>query len=157
MHHNELTVATILVKDDIDSLTITDLDQTKAAALVTDLQERLGGKMQACSPDSKELLAALAEADLVVNATPLGMPPLLDVSPLPTGARLKTGVVAFDLVYNPAHTIFIREAQAQGAQAVGGLDMLVRQGASAFKIFTGRTAPYEIMKAAAEKALKPLP
>ena len=146
-------VAAILCKNDIDHIAITDLDEKKAIALVEDLKDRIGGEIHFFPTDSQKLIDALADADIIVNATPLGMAPKTGLSPLPAKAILKKGSVAFDLVYNPAQTVFLKQAAGFGAQTIGGLDMLVRQGALAFKIFTGKEAPYELMKATAEKAL----
>jgi shikimate dehydrogenase len=150
-------IAAILCKNDADHIMITDVDDKKAAVLIEDIKERIGGNLIFQPVNSEKLINGLAEADIVINATPLGMPPLLDFSPLPETAKLKSGSVAFDVVYNPATTVFIKQARSFGAQSIGGLDMLVRQGALAFKIFTGKEAPFETMKAAAEKALNPLP
>jgi shikimate dehydrogenase len=57
------------------------------------------------------------------------------------------------LVYNPEETRLIVQARAAGAKAVGGLAMLVHQGARAFELWTGQEAPVDVMRAAAEQAL----
>lgn len=89
-------------------------------------------------------------ADLVVNATPLG----LDEQPLPDAfMRLHPAQVAYDLVYNPPETPFLAAAAAAGATAVGGLGMLVDQAAAAFEVWTGIPPDREVMAAAARRAL----
>lgn len=84
----------------------------------------------------RDLPAALAEADLVVNCTPLGMGDLASLSPLPAGAVLDAGALCVDLVYG-YETPFLREAARQGARVSDGLEMLVRQGAASFRFWTG--------------------
>jgi len=77
---------------------------------------------------------ALASA-VVVNATPVGMHPDIDSSPLSSGFR--PGQLVFDLVYNPRPTLFLRQAATAGAQTADGLDMLARQAAEALQLWTG--------------------
>lgn len=92
---------------------------------------------------------AVRGADLVVNATPLG----LGAEPLPdVFMSLAAGQMAYDLVYNPATTPFLAAARAAGAAAHNGLGMLVGQAAAAYELWTGRTAPVAVMRAAARAA-----
>jgi hypothetical protein len=56
------------------------------------------------------------------------------------------GQVVYDLVYNPPQTVLLRQAAEAGAQAIGGLGMLVWQGALAFERWTGRPAPVHVMR-----------
>jgi shikimate dehydrogenase len=59
-----------------------------------------------------------------------------------------------DIVYNPVKTRLVRDAEKAGAVAIGGLDMLAWQGALAFEIWTGRTAPFDIMRRTAARAVR---
>ncbi len=97
---------------------------------------------------------ALGRMNLVINATSVGMAPRVDESPLPQECRLAPGAVVFDLVYNPLVTRLLRQAQAQGARVIGGLEMLVYQGARSFELWTGKDAPVKVMRAAAAEALE---
>lgn len=101
-----------------------------------------------CPFEGEALRTAAREADLVVNATPVGMHPHEDASPLPGPEYLRRGQVVFDMVYNPARTRLLRLAEQVGARAVGGLSMLVHQGAEAFELWTGTPAPVDAMKQA---------
>jgi shikimate dehydrogenase len=107
----------------------------------------------AVAPDVARLGSpdAAAEADLVVNATPLGMggDESLPVDP----ARLGPGQVVVDLVYHPLVTPLLSAARARGAVAVGGLGMLVHQAAHQFRRWTGEDPPLGAMSAAALAAL----
>ncbi len=95
--------------------------------------------------------ADVTRADLVVNATPLGLAGSVDLPVDP--ALLGEGQLVVDLVPNPAVTPLMRAARERGAGAVGGIGMLVHQGALAFELWTGRPAPVAVMRAAAVRAL----
>jgi shikimate dehydrogenase len=84
-------------------------------------------------------------ADLVVNATPLGA----DGQTAPPLPRLAPGVVVIDLLYRPAITPLQAAARAAGAEAHGGLGLLLHQAALSFELWTGTPAPLEVMSAAA--------
>jgi shikimate dehydrogenase len=71
----------------------------------------------------------------------------------PIEALLQPGVLVCDLVYNPLETPLLRLAKQKGAKTLGGLGMLVYQGAAAFTLWTGREAPIGVMYAAAREAL----
>ncbi|MDQ3951675.1 MAG: hypothetical protein M3279_01745, partial [Actinomycetota bacterium] len=87
--------------------------------------------------------------DLVVNATPVGSGGE-DVLP---EARFRRGQLVVDLIYVPPSTPLVDAARAAGAEAWGGLGMLVRQAAASFTIWTGQAAPLEAMSAAAVHAI----
>lgn len=92
---------------------------------------------------------AALDADIVVNATPLGM----KGEKLLPGVAWRAGQVVVDLVYDPPSTPLLDAARAGGADAWGGIGMLVRQAAGALRIWTGREAPLEVMSAAAVRAI----
>ncbi len=98
------------------------------------------------------LRAAIEEADILVNATPLGMHPKTDDTPVQR-EMLHSGLLVFDLVYNPIKTRLLREAEEVGAAILPGVNMLVYQGVTAFKMWTGVDPPVETMKAAVVGAL----
>ena len=91
--------------------------------------------------------ARQAAAELVVNATPLGRE-----GELPPHPPFESGMVAVDLLYHPAVTPFQREAREAGAEAFGGLGLLLHQAALSFELWTGRPAPLDVMSAAAVAA-----
>ena len=94
--------------------------------------------------------ALASSADLIVNCTPIGM---TAGDPLPD-ARFRPGQVVVDLIYQPPTTTLVQRARAAGADAWGGLGMLVHQGASSFQIWTGQSPPLETMSAAAVHAIR---
>jgi shikimate dehydrogenase len=92
----------------------------------------------------------LATAGLLVNCTPAGIWPHMEDSPLPGGTHLPSHLLVYDLVYRPRPTRLLKEAAEAGCRTQDGLAMLVHQGAEAFKIWTGREAPVEIMRRACD-------
>ncbi len=97
-----------------------------------------------------DLPALLPSADLLVNTTPLGMHPHVERSPLTASdlELLKRGAIAYDLIYTPDPTRFLQLAQASGAVAISGLEMLVQQGAAALEGWMQQPAPVEVMREA---------
>ena len=95
-----------------------------------------------------------AGADLIVNATPVGMvgSPAAEQSAL-DAAWLGAGQVVVDLVYHPPVTPLLAQARASGAVAVNGLGMLIHQAAHAFRLWTGQEPPLEAMSAAAMNSM----
>ena len=85
---------------------------------------------------------------IFVNCTSVGMAggPAPDASPLPEAVTLDESVVVFDTVYAPLRTPLLRQAEAAGAQSVGGLDMFLRQAALQFLAWTGREAPIDAFR-----------
>lgn len=96
----------------------------------------------------------LARTQLIINATSVGMTPHAEESPLPEDAILPRHAIVFDLVYNPPVTQFLRAAKQRGARSIGGLEMLIYQGARAFELWTGQRAPVQVMRIAAANALR---
>ena len=92
---------------------------------------------------------AVAEADVIVNATPLGSN---GENPLPS-APFHSGQVVVDLLYRPPTTSLVRAARGAGAQGWGGLGMLVHQAAASFRIWTGKDPAIQVMSAAALHAM----
>ena len=91
--------------------------------------------------------------DLLINATSLGLKPgdalPLDVARFPLSQASKV----YDAIYRPSATALLQAAQAAGCQTVNGLGMLLHQGAKAFEIWTGRTAPVAVMRRALEQTI----
>jgi len=109
-------------------------------------------RFESGSPD--DLAAIGDDTDLLVNTTSVGMWPDTEVSPWPRDLPIPGQLTVCDLVYNPPETLFLSQARVVGAETVGGLGMLVHQGAVAFELWTGRPAPLAIMRAACLEALQ---
>ena len=133
-----------------ESITILARDAVKAEMLAQQIRRQKGCEIQ--GGGLADAAKAINNADLLVNATPIGMHPGVDATPI-EAKLIKRGLLVFDLVYNPEKTRLLGDAEAAGARTVGGLRMLVYQGAEAFNLWTGRQAPVELMIGAASAAL----
>lgn len=132
-----------------ESLTILNRNQQKAQSLAEDVSG--SGLIDDAGADSISQIAShLADADILVDTTPIGMHPNISDKPIAFADDMHEDLVVFDAVYNPNETVLLREAVKAGAKPVYGIKMLLYQGAESFRIWTGRDAPVETM----EKALK---
>ena len=125
-------------------IALRDVDTKKAGALARDLREKTGA--DAVSVGEAELSEYAADADCLINATPLGLKKS-DFQPIRKEHLQKKHLVC-DLVYNPPETTLLKAAKAVGARRLPGIGMLLYQGVIAFEIWTGKKAPVLIMKKA---------
>lgn len=82
---------------------------------------------------------------LIINTTPIGMHPNIDVSPWPENLTFPPGAFVYDLVYNPIETMLVRSARDAGLEAAGGLGMLIEQAALSFERWTGINPSPDVM------------
>ena len=142
-----------LAREGVASLTIANRTLRRARLLADALRD-FAADVEAVPMDQDGLGRVKPDVDLIVNATSLGMGHG-DGEGL-TALRAKhipAGSLVYDMVYTPAETPLMVEARKAGAQSIGGLWMLVFQGAASFELWTGRTAPVDLMYRAAEGAL----
>jgi shikimate dehydrogenase len=130
------------------SITVANRTRERASDLVTTLQPQVPDcPLQHCTlPD--DLPAIAADHELIVNCTSLGMTPNVDGLPWLPDLPFHPGQAVYDLVYNPRQTRLLAQAEQDGAQAIGGIGMLVWQGAIAFERWTGITPPVDVMRQA---------
>src|SRR5690606_7769941 len=131
-------------------LTVANRTVEAAQALVEVGGDDLEVRVVSLDPASEAVRHAVRMAPVGVQATSLGMlhGPDEGASPIP-GEFFQRGQYAFDLVYIPERTPFLRDAEDAGAQPVFGLDMLIHQGVESFRLWTGLEAPAEVMFSAA--------
>ena len=94
--------------------------------------------------------AQVREADILVNASPLGMSEPLKV-PEVLVDNMRRDHIVFDMVYRQRSTMPVERARAIGARAIDGVGMLTWQAALSFELWTGRDAPLEVMRSAARR------
>jgi shikimate dehydrogenase len=117
--------------------------QSKAGTIAAEIRRRF--------PKLKvQLDYPRGEVDLLVNATSLG---LSSSDPLPVDGKqfsLRQARTVYDMIYRPAETPLMQAARIAGCQTANGLGMLLYQGAKALEIWTGATAPIDVMRRALE-------
>jgi shikimate dehydrogenase len=123
-----------------------------AVNLAARISKDFDREVKALELTKDNLAAVLDKADVLINATSVGMSPNNETTAVPA-ELLKSGMIVYDVVYNPLETRLIREAKAAGADTVSGIDMLVWQGILAFEKWTGKRPPFDLMKAEAVKFL----
>ncbi len=136
-----------------DNLTVANRTLSNAEQIVRNLAPDSGFKT--IGLDSPSLTAIARDTRLILNTTSIGMHggPAPDRSPLPAAA-LHADQTVFDIVYRPTTTPLLAAASSAGAECLGGLEMLILQGAHSFQIWTGREPPFDIMLAAGRRALE---
>lgn len=120
------------------------------------LDERVSGpfsRLQAIGFDQRDLEEQLAQVDLIVNATNLGMK-RADPDVLPS-SLLEPHHLIYDMVYKPQNTRLMENAKAAGARAANGLSMLLWQGAISFEYWFNQTAPVDVMRQGLRDSMKP--
>jgi shikimate dehydrogenase len=131
---------------------ITDVDAGRGRRVVKEIRAVAPScEVKLIPSGQRAWMDACRKADLVVQATPVGMKKG-DKSLLPSAA-FRRGHRVFDLVYMYPETAFMKAARKAGATAANGLGMLMHQGAVSFEIWTGRKAPIAVMREALEKAV----
>jgi len=116
------------------------------------LDAKFGVKTESMSLSKKLLSQAVTQADLILNASSMGMnsesdPPIAE-------KWIRADQWVFDIVYRPVQTKLLRDAKSAGARTIGGVDMLLHQGGCSFKLWTGKKAPLrEMRRAIAEKLM----
>lgn len=124
-------------------------DPAKAQGIEASLKE--SGKnciLEVYALDDLTWKKGLEQNDILVDTSPVGMYPHIDVAPVVEQQFLTPNLLVCDLVYNPMETVLLKAAKERGAKTWGGLGMLIYQGALAFELWTGEKAPVEIMEKA---------
>jgi shikimate dehydrogenase len=140
--------------ENCERLVLVNRTLEKAKALADQLRSFFAGprvlgpaaRLQAIDWNETTMRAQMADVDLVVNATPLGLNPS-DPPPIPARLLMPHHML-FDAVYGPSKTRLLRTADEAGARGANGLSMLLHQGALAFEFWFDREAPLDAMRKA---------
>jgi shikimate dehydrogenase len=135
------TAALKLASEKIAELFLVNRTPAKAEKIANEIKKRF--------PSTKVSVGfSKANVDLILNATSLGLKPN-DKSPLDRKQfSLKQTRAVYDMIYRPAETKLLAAAKAAGCKTANGLGMLLYQGAKAFEIWTGKSAPLDVMRRA---------
>ncbi len=130
-------VVAALLMADAQAITMLNRTAERAHALVADLRVHADRTALKAAPLTRDaLIETTRAADLLVNATTVGMTPNVEASIWPDDVPLPSTLTVSDLVYAPRETRLLRQARAAGARTVDGLGMLIHQGALAFNLWT---------------------
>ncbi len=140
-------IAFALAKE-AETIVILNRTPEKTKALTEALNARFGKKVKSGALASDVMKKHMQGADILINATSVGMHPHAEQS-LVAPEWLKPELTVMDIVYNPAETKLAKDAKAAGATVISGVKMLLYQGAASFKIWTDCKAPVEVMRKAA--------
>jgi len=120
----------------------------QAESLVADLDDA----SRTTAGSLEDVAGAMGEHDVVIQGTPIGMAPNMDQSPV-SAEQFRSEQVAFDMVYRPHETKFLRDAQTAGCTVVYGIEMLLHQAALQFETWTGKPAPIDAMRDAVNELI----
>ncbi len=126
-------------------LCLLDVAERVLLELAGDLRAGTAVEIAAEVMSAAALAGQMAQADLIINCTPVGMHPHPLVSPIPA-ALLRPGQVVFDIVYTPLETRLLADARGRGLQTISGVEMFINQAVLQFKAFTGQEPPVEVMR-----------
>lgn len=143
-------MCSILAYNNAKRIYITDYYEESAKSLVKDINENFAPVAEFVPHGD---YAKLAHADVVLNATGIGMGKTIGQSPLPEDAVLADKLY-YDACYNPLKTQFLLNAEAKGARILNGIGMSLYQGTAQVALWTGKEPPVEAMRAELMTILK---
>jgi shikimate dehydrogenase len=132
------------VSKNVNELVILNRSLDKAKKLV-ELLKNSSISIKCGIISNNTLKQELSTADILINATSVGMNPDIGKSPVPP-EYLRSDLDVLDIIYNPLKTKLLQDAEAVGAKIISGLEMLIFQGAIAFEIWTNCPAPIDVMR-----------
>jgi shikimate dehydrogenase len=135
----------LCMEGNIGHLTLLGIDDQERSALATDLKAKTGISITDDQLNASTLGPALADSDLLIHCTPIGMHPKIEESCVPK-ELLHPGLTVMDIVYNPLNTQLLQDAQAAGCRTIQGIEMFLHQAVGQFELWTGESAPVEIMR-----------
>ncbi|MDO5061560.1 MAG: shikimate dehydrogenase [Peptostreptococcaceae bacterium] len=139
-------ISSVLAYNGAKKIYIGDVDYQAAKELADDINNNFSPVAELFDPlDKDELKKAVANAQVVMNNTGIGMAATADQTPIPK-EFLRSGQLCFDATYNPSKTRFLMEAEDAGCRIMNGLGMSLHQGAEQIELWSGEKAPIEVMK-----------
>ena len=134
--------------EEVGELVVLNRAAEKAKELAETLGRPLNKKIVGGALSPRAIAKNLQDSDVLINATSVGMHPEANQS-IVMSRWLKSDLTVLDIVYNPVETKLARDAKAAGAKVISGVEMLIYQGAASFEIWTGHSAPVDVMRRAA--------
>ncbi|MFX0070490.1 MAG: shikimate dehydrogenase, partial [Candidatus Hermodarchaeota archaeon] len=134
-----------ILSEDANKIILTDIEENKAVAVANEIKKNMDANIEGKLANEKIIQAEIKQTDILINATPLGMHPKEEATPIDK-KLLHDELFVFDVIYNPMETKLMKEAAEIGCKTLGGLNMLVNQGVIAFEWWTGKTPNSVLMK-----------
>ena len=145
-------IAFTLAKE-VKEMVLLNRTMAKTTALAEAINQKFHRRVTAGPLSSSIIQKNLLTADILINATNVGMVPR-ETQSLVKPEWLKPNLAVMDVIYSPQKTKLAKDAEAAGAHVVSGVEMLIYQGAASFEIWTGKPAPVEVMRKAALNNLR---
>jgi len=138
---------TLAAREKISQMTIIGVIEDEMSKLVDELKGKTGVAASGIMLDEEEEKSkeAVADADILINASPVGMSPDEDKTSAPV-EWINPNSAVFDVVYNPLETRLLKEAAAKGCRTVRGVEMFINQAVLQFERWTGQPAPTDLMR-----------
>ena len=133
------------IAHEADELVILNRTVKPAKELARQLRQLLPKKISADALSPEAIEDNLMDSEVLINATSIGMKPNVNETPV-NPKWLRTNLAVMDIVYNPLETKLAKIAKEAGAKVVSGVEMLIYQGAASFEIWTGKSAPIQVMR-----------
>ncbi|MBM3238065.1 shikimate dehydrogenase [Candidatus Poribacteria bacterium] len=140
-----------LALEGVKKISIANRTASKAIQLASDISQKTGTEIHSMGLDDKSLPEAVSESSLLVNTASASMN--LEHPLLINEDWLHRQLVVYDIIYNPPETRLLKVAKEKGLKTIGGIGMLVHQGAIAFDLWTGQYPPVDTMRRALINAL----
>jgi len=132
---------------EIDVYSIKDQFWDRAVSLVDTINKNTNTKVSLYEfNDATSFKKSVSESAILTNGTSLGLAPEIERCPITDLSVLREGLIVSDIIYNPKSTTLLNHAKERGCDTINGLYMLLYQGAEAFKLWTGKDMPVELVK-----------
>ncbi len=135
----------LCAQEGIGDLTLLGIDDQERTALAADLRAKTSVSITDLTLNPETLQPTLSKTSLIIHCTPIGMHPHVGDSCVPK-ELLHPGLTVMDIVYNPLKTQLLVDAQSMGCQTISGIEMFLHQAVGQFELWTGQTAPVEVMR-----------
>lgn len=134
-----------ILAEEANKIVLTDLIEERATSVASEIRDNMKVDIEGKLNNRDNIEEYIKKADILINATPIGMYPKVDETPI-SKDLLHDDLFVFDVVYNPLETRLMKEAAETGCVTLGGLDMLVNQGILAFEWWLNKKPNKDLMK-----------
>jgi len=134
-----------ILSQQANKIVLTDIVERSALTVAQEIKQNMGVDIEGKLSKKSILKEEIQKTDILINATPIGMHPKMNASPI-SKELLHEDLFVFDVIYNPLQTKLMKDAAKIGCKTLGGLDMLVNQGVLAFEWWTGKSPNTTLMR-----------